>query len=573
MPPLMIRSWIGLLQGLALAGLYVSNEQPLQWPATQPFVFVPFTIILLYVPFLIMQAIGMLRTKTLAIWSLVAVVVLFSISCYAVFRQVTPSQSIIELATLFFVISIPLFISHVLILSSEHDQHFIAHYPTYFDLSWKLVVQIVLATIFTVIFWSLLYLGVALFEIIHVNFFKKIITNTWFAAPATTLAVAFALHITDVKINLIQGIRAICLVLLSWLLPLITGIISIFLISLLFTQFSFLWQMEYAISLLIVGEVWLILLINAVYQDGKQSIGIIQRYSATLAGCLLVPLTLLAIYVLHLRTQQFGWTVVNINTAACLLVAIVYACGYTLAIFKSEKFYKRLENCNIIAAFLIVIIYLALLSPLADPARLMVANQMSRLQNSQVAPEKFDFNLLRKEGLRFGHNALEQLAITWQGPQANFVRAQAKATLAIKNDFANTNFKTRSQLIIVHTKDGTLPATFLKQKWEWKDGSIVIPMCLISQSQTCQAWMMSSNDKLPLILILDNSGFTGFKQNRQGIWQAMGTWQIPYSCRETMQNASTGKFKMVAAKTMQPDIEINGWRAFFKSNDNMNPCH
>ena len=188
-------------------------------------------------------------------------------------------------------------------------------------------------------------------------------------------------------------------------------------------------------------------------------------------------------------------------------------------------------------------------------------------------PEKFDFQTLRLKGLRFGQFALQNLE-TWQGPQADYVHAQAKAALALKinDEWKKANVETISQLIIAHTKDNKLPDSFLKQDWQWRDGSISIPACLRGQV-TCQAWMMQDRDHTSIILILDSNGFTAFKQNKQATWTAIGNWNIPYSCKEKVQEAIQGKFKMVApAQPTQPDIEITGWRISFNPNENTNPC-
>ncbi|HEV3018588.1 MAG TPA: hypothetical protein VGY49_06185 [Burkholderiaceae bacterium] len=59
-----------------------------------------------------------------------------------------------------------------------------------------------------------------------------------------------------------------------------------------------------------------------------------------------------------------------------------------------------------------------LFSPIADPARLMVADQMARLRSGAVGPDKFDFGALKFDGARWGAPALAQLAQTQEGLEA-----------------------------------------------------------------------------------------------------------------------------------------------------------
>ena len=58
----------------------------------------------------------------------------------------------------------------------------------------------------------------------------------------------------------------------------------------------------------------------------------------------------------------------------------------------------------------------ALASPLADPMRLAVAAQQTRLEAGEIAPARFDFDWLQQRGLRFGHGALSELATRQDAP-------------------------------------------------------------------------------------------------------------------------------------------------------------
>ncbi|WP_419420903.1 DUF4153 domain-containing protein [Legionella sp. D16C41] len=549
------RCIIGIFQGTILYFLFTVSQNKIQWPASEPFIFLPMLMVTVFVPLLIIQGIASIRFKTIIIANLLIALTIVGIADYAIYRQVLTNHnqvslvSIVFLPKLFFLTSIALFITQALTLSGEQERRFIATYPTYFNIAWKLGVQVLFTLAFVGFFWILLFLGSALFNLIHLTFFQNIITNTYFIFTATTLILAIALHITDINVRVIHGIRALCLTLLSWFLPLVAVIASLFLLSLFFTGLAPLWQTGHAGALLLLAAVILILLINAVYREGiyEQSLFSRQYWAAILSCYLLVPLIGLAIYALYLRIQQYGLSVERIYAVACMVIGTSYAISYALAAMLPKKRFILFTYGNIATAFLILIILLALNTPLVDPARLFVANQLFRLQSGKVTPEKFDFAALQSKGLRFGQQALQKLQTT-TGQGTQYLQAKAKET---------------TTSLIVHTSKGKLPSSFLSQHWSSMDGSITIPFCLRGMGK-CDAWQVEDLQKNSLIIVLENSTFTGFKKNRSNQWTAIGHWLIPYQCSEQIRKAAiAGKFKLVSPPITNQDIEIMGRRMSF----------
>src|SRR5438874_2033907 len=77
---------VGLLQGVALLTLYQASEQK-TWPATDGFVFAPLATIATFVPLIVISALGHLRWRTLAVWTLVATVLCAGLAVYDIFRD------------------------------------------------------------------------------------------------------------------------------------------------------------------------------------------------------------------------------------------------------------------------------------------------------------------------------------------------------------------------------------------------------------------------------------------------------------------------------------------------------
>src|SRR5262249_55981715 len=163
------------------------------------------------------------------------------------------------------------------------------------DVSWKQGIQLALAACFVGAFWAMLWLGAEMFQLINIEFLADLIKKGWFAAPATTLVFAYALHVTDVRAGLVRGKRALALNRLSWLLPVMTLMTVAFLLALPFTGLEPLWSTRSATGILLAAAAALIFLINDAYQDGgiENAAVAIVRHAGTVAALALVPLVAL----------------------------------------------------------------------------------------------------------------------------------------------------------------------------------------------------------------------------------------------------------------------------------------
>lgn len=406
---------IGLVQGLLLLWLFRSaSAEPPVWPATEAMVLTPLSLVVAFVPVAMLSGVGRLPRVTLAIWTVVASVVLALIAVYDIARQapadeglLTPSPAMVIFA------AVALFIAHHLLLPASAERRLIAGFAAYFDTTWKSGVQLIMALAFTGVFWVLLGLGAALFGVIGLTFLGDLISQDWFAIPVTTLVFAVAVHLADVREGLIRGVRTVALMLLSWLLPLMTVLAAGFLIALPFTGLDDLWATGSAASILLASMAVLIVLINTAYQDGRidNRPPRVLRISVRVAAILLLPLAVIALWALFLRIGQYGLTPDRIIALACAVVGAQHAVGYVYAATRRENEWMRpLERTNIFGGMLALALILALLSPVLDPARLSVADQVARLERGAVSAEDFDYRFLRFESGAAGLAALERLA-------------------------------------------------------------------------------------------------------------------------------------------------------------------
>ena len=583
--PLLVvaRLAIGLAQGAALWWLYRSvaasgslcnsireGDCPVvTWPATVPELFGPLAMILVMVPVLLLAGAGRMRPLTLALWAVGATAFLGLLGWHGV-----AAQSISEYGPSsrppFLPWPMPLFaatalfIGHHLVLPADLERRWIAAFPTYFDTAWKAGVQLVLSIGFTGAFWLLLFLGAALFDVIGLKFLGELISNDWFSIPVTTVVFATAVHLTDVRDGLIRGVRSVVLMLLSWLLLLMTVLVAGFLAALPFTGLQGLWETGSATALVLSAAATLIILINTAYQDGRADNlpPAILRGAVRVAAVLLTPLVMIAFWGLALRIGQHGLTPDRIIACACAIIGAVYAGGYGLAAVgpfwrKGERWMRLLETTNVATAGLEIVVILALFSPIADPARLSVADQVARLERGAVKPDQFDYRFLRFESGKAGEAALERL-IRSTDP---VIARSARNVQEVRNRWDDTDIGSpnRTPEYEVTPAGAALPAGF----------AVPVPptdaRTECNAPGTCVASARDMNgDGSPEVLIANNWAIQLWTREASGAWSKAGQWtsrQCPRSgstARDMREVLRNGDLRPV--DPVWPELEIDGVR-------------
>lgn len=576
-----LRLLSGLLQGAILYVLYLCLKEE-YWPATNGYLFAPLSMIFVFVPILFTSALGHLSTRRMLIWMAVATAICVLLGVYDIWRIafVEGKHLFSEYAlrrvpstlVLLFVCG-GFYIAHALVLAAATDQRRIARYPTYFETAWKLLIQIKFAILFVGVLWLILWLGAMLFMLVELNFLRKLLEQSWFVIPVTTFAFSTALHITDVRPGIVRGIRSLLLVLMSWLLPVTALLVAGFLCTLPFTGLEPLWATRRATSVLLGATAALVILINAAFQGGEvgKDVARVLRISARLACVLLLPMTLIAIYSLTLRVQQYGWSHDRVIAAACLLVAACYASGYVWVALERGVWLARIAAINVLAAFLILVILLSIFTPLADPARIAVANQLARLESGQVRAVSFDFDYLRFDGARYGERALKALKEKAEGPDAALISKLADAALKKKNRWSSDNPGASPQSlasnITVWPTGQTLPETFIKQEWRESDGHYQFPQCLKQRDSKCNAYLLDLNNDGKAEILLKNAEGLGrlvvFTQQTDGLWKGVGTMTgANLGCKELLQALEQGRYRNIPPQFQ--DLEILGRRLYIE---------
>ncbi|MDG2520125.1 DUF4153 domain-containing protein [Caulobacter segnis] len=465
------RLLIGLVQGITLFGLYHAEQEKL-WPATMPALYGALFLTAAFAPAVLLAGIGALRRRTLLATFAGAVVFTLFMGAYGVWRnpmdyntpRLFPGPEFTLTA------AVALFVAYHLVEPAEAARRRIAPYAAYFETAWKRGVQLALSLGFTGVFWGLLFLGASLFEVIGIRFFIETIRTSEFAFTVTPVVFAAAVHLADVRSAMINGVRTVVLTLLAWLLPLLTLIVAGFLASLPFTGVDPLWSTRSAGGLMLAAAANLIILINAAWQDGEEAPHRILSVAVRVAAVLLAPLAGLAAWALALRIGQYGLSPERIIAAACTLIAAGYAVGYIAAVVRRSAGLAGLGRTNIAMAFVLLGLIAALFTPIADPMRLSVNDQLHRLHKGKVSAETFDYDFLRFQSGRFGMKALERLA----ADENPVIAREAKAAQKRQNRYVSENLNDSATRQKLYPAGAKLPAGFPANETICGDGCVAL---------------------------------------------------------------------------------------------------
>ncbi|CAM3207308.1 DUF4153 domain-containing protein [Asticcacaulis taihuensis] len=513
---LIIRLAVGLIFGLGIAWLIKSfdaleGKQIPLWAQV-------LTSTLILGAFIIWAGAGAMKRLSLAIWSVIALGLIALIAWNRAAHSLDANFNPFFL-NLSFLIYPFLFISHELVSSADQAGKPIAPYALYFDEAWKRGVQLVLSGLFTILFWAILFLGAGLLGFIGFHWFKDLLMNAYFAWPVTGLAIAASVNLGDVQPKLMHNFRALVLGVLSWLLPVITVIGLLFAVSLCFSGLEPLWKTKAATASLLAGCVALVLLVNAAYQQGNEerSVHIVLRWSALIACGLLLVFAGLAAWSLWLRIDQYGLTPERTLALVGVTIAMLYGVGYAVAAVMPKDWLALLAPVNIALAFVVALICLCVLTPIADPYRLSASSQAARVDSGKVTPDKFDWRVLRFETGTYGLEELKRLSMSGNTTVKN---AAAKA-LALKDtdrysplegDILETRTPDPKQFIVSYPKGTTPPADFLTQSFSDNER---LPDCASSGIKCYSALIDLNHDGVDEFALLENRHITIYiRENR-----------------------------------------------------------
>jgi hypothetical protein len=545
---------IGLAQGLGLCLLYQSRAIGV-WPGSDPYLFAALSLAGLFAPLVLLEGLGDVPVRRLSIWTIAIAAVLGGLGWYHHWRIQAPDQAHagFALAVLTALILLP---AQALLHATLDGWH--APYRNYFDAAWTLAARMSVWAVLTALAWALIGSGDSLLNWLraHHTALHVTVDPTLVILPLVGVAGAAALHLTASRSWVLRQTKNALLACCTIALPLLVAVALVTLaVNFVAAPVSLAWALILALLLVIA--------LNASYR-GDTKRGQWRKASEFTAAFLIVALVALAALALNTRTIAYGWTGDRVFACAALVMLGCYGAAYSAAALISiggGRWMQRIEAANISLALLLIVACAALATPLADPVKLAVTAQSQRLQSGRADPATFDYDYLRRSGLRFGHGAL--LALT-AAPFPDIARDAAISLRTAPNSEAPTPTEIGAN-ITVRTPGARLPNSLLEHDWSKTAG---VPPCLTKPALACDAWFLDldGDGVREILLVYGNDArwwASVMKADARGNWSPAATLASP-ACRGTLAALRAGVFT-----TADP---LPGWRDLWIAGQRLTPA-
>jgi len=438
-----------VIQGWALYGLHHAIKAH-HWPATDQPWLIGLYALAVFIP-LSAQLLAE-HARTAALWRLVAVLA----AAYFYFgwhhgssvasagaEQFTHTPAYFSIALLLIILWLmALPFAQIRLVTG----HWGTQYHSLFASAWRNKLMLAEASLFTGLFWLLLFLWQMLFHMLGIDFFRELFEEPIFAYPVTSLAFGCALHLIGSIERLTSVVLEQILNVLKWLGLLAGVILAFFTIALVFKLPGLLFTGQKAI-----GAAWLLwltavvmLLLNAAYRDGSVS----EPYPKWIARFLrwVVPLTVIisltALYALLMRTRHYGLTVERVWAFVVAAAALLYSVGYSISAVRGGAWLGGIARVNVAAAIALMAVICAALTPVLSPYRLAADSQYGLVltqglgaaadkgANANALSRNTPMQYLDFDSGQYGRARLQELAQLQTGADAEEIRRLAKQLLS-----------------------------------------------------------------------------------------------------------------------------------------------
>ncbi|MBI5461342.1 MAG: DUF4153 domain-containing protein [Gammaproteobacteria bacterium] len=412
---------IGLVQGLVLYGLYRGYEHNLVPPEAAT-AFNALLMPALFLPLVVFWTQDLLTGKLRGLFCLLIAVIAAAFGIYhatTAFPVLSGNRIVLVGFPVMFAFAVAAFISVPLMSGRAQDAVTLPvlrywDYARLFDDAWRNAVLSLQALVLTCLFWGILEIGAQLFALIGVEWIRdELLHKSWFAIPLTTTSFAFGFRAGLRRADFTRALRNHWLTITAWLLVVVSVIGSGFILTALGGVGTLFERGVSAVFLLWFVAFW-VKFYNCAFQTGASVSTIFGRALRAFLGFATVPMLVMAgfaAYAMYLRIAQHGLTPDRIWGLLVVAAALIYGGGYALGLRPrlGAPWLKTLPATNVLAALAILLSILLLLSPVLDPRRLAVDDQLARLAAGKIAPEAFDAQMFVDAG-RYGYDVLQRHA-------------------------------------------------------------------------------------------------------------------------------------------------------------------
>ena len=421
-------------------------------------------------------------------------------------------------------LGVALFILALFFRSSAANRTWPTTYSPLLNYSWEFALMLAQLALFIGVFWSLLWLGAALFDAIGLGFFETLFSEPVFIYPVTWLVVGLTLVMIRNRFRLIQSVRQMGEALIKALLPLVALIILLFFAVLPFTGLQPVWDTGRASSILMALMLTLLLFFNAVFHQahGLPPYPTWLRRITLLAVVLLPVGSVLAAWALWLRIDQYGLSLDRLWAALLQVLTAAFTVSYSLLLlWRRRAALPALQRANVGLALLVAIVLIVVNTPLADMRHWVAEHQIKRLLDGRTTAEAFDVDYLRFQLGQPGSLALQALA------KSEFAQSQPELARRIELSLKQTERWSQDPLVDTQNLDevalqfeaspdgASLPEPLLSLLVEQNT------TCL-SQTEPCQTLQVSNDTPFQWLIYEPYSAVGNAYGERDGDWLLFG---------------------------------------------------
>ncbi|NRB77967.1 MAG: DUF4153 domain-containing protein [Saccharospirillaceae bacterium] len=402
---------VSFVQGVLLYFVYKSATGNV-WPYIQPQAFLPILSVLLVIPtatILLYQAKNIKKVLLGLLGFAVVVMLIGFYSGYQLlpFNELESNSGKVYLPFfLLLFVSTFLFCVYLNVWVSDKKIEF----SQLSIVSWRYCVIIILAVVFTGIAYGLLVLCASLFDMVGLSIFKDIFYESWFIFPFLFSALGFFIVLLKDQNKITDSIAYILVLLSTYLLVLVSVISIMFLVVLPFTGFDKLWESNFGASLMITLQCFVLLLFNMVYSAKEQKLNRVFEWIIKIALSVLVFYSLLSIYAVVIRIDQYGLTVSRLYAITLCLLLLALNLAYMVSmIVKYKTWLVNLHKVNVGFAMVLFVLSILISSPFLDFRKISVNSQLARLDQSTIDVLDIDGSYFKRHFARPGYLALQTL--------------------------------------------------------------------------------------------------------------------------------------------------------------------
>ncbi|KTC45828.1 hypothetical protein AO262_34910 [Pseudomonas fluorescens ABAC62] len=314
-------------------------------------------------------------------------------------------------------------------------------YDDLFQQAWNSVFIVLYALILVAVVMLLLKLWSRLFLMLGIDFFEEHFWSKLFLCISLPVVFALGMYLATRSEKVIGQMRGMLFSACGLLLPLVALISLLFTLTLPFTGLGKIWATGYSTPILLVLAGAQLFLLNGVFQDGAQP----RPYPTWLTRFIELSLLCLPIlagigfYSSWLRVEQYALSPQRFIALAAALVCCLYGLAAVWAVVsRSPVWLGNLRVTNPALALLFCGLVVLVNTPLLNPVRLSVDDQVRRLLDGRTKAEAFDAHYLRFELGNAGEEAYAQLQVDLD--QERILDPEGRRALRAQMDDTSLNF-------------------------------------------------------------------------------------------------------------------------------------